>query len=80
MAVVLPEKSDAATTSGLHSGWASTTTSGNCLRTFAMSSTVNFSWTSQRPPQPITAFSTRRPHRRPRPSAARRRSRVPAAR
>ena len=52
--VVLPEKSDASTTSALHSGCASTTTSGNCLRTFLMSSTVNFSCTSQRPFQPTS--------------------------
>ena len=37
------EKSDASTTSGGHSGWARTTTSGNCLRAFSISSTVNFS-------------------------------------
>jgi hypothetical protein len=55
MRVVLPEKSDAATTSALHSGCASTTTSGNCLRTALMSSTVNFSCTSQRPFHPTRA-------------------------
>ena len=33
IAAALPEKSDASTTSGGHSGWANTTASGNCLRT-----------------------------------------------
>ena len=58
MAVVLPEKSALATTSGLHSGWARIITSGNCWRTESMSSGVNSSCTSQRPFQAIMVRST----------------------
>ena len=58
MAVVLPEKSAFAVTSGLHSGCARIITSGYCLRTTSTSSGVNNSCTSQRPCHAIIVCST----------------------
>ena len=49
-----PEKSAAAVTSGLHSGCARMTTSGNWVRTVWISLSVNFSCTSHLPHQPMS--------------------------
>src|SRR6185437_3379251 len=57
MSAVEPAKSAAATTSGGHSGWASTTAPGWASRSSRMSAAVNRSCTSQRPRQAM--ISTR---------------------
>src|SRR5271166_6385676 len=51
MSAVEPVKSASTTTSGGHSGWASTTAPGYASRNSRMSAAVNCSCTSQRPRQ-----------------------------
>src|SRR5271165_5179633 len=51
ISAVEPVKSASATTSGEHSGWASTAAPGWASRSSRMSAAVNRSWTSQRPRQ-----------------------------